>query len=154
MTTTINQILSALYDVVESVSPTVEADYPFLRWDSLDDLSLADPSPSWRKFRISVSATGKGTLQSGSETRSKMAKVSIAINYPKGFFGDTDTSFLGIESIRAVDDALLVNEICFKRPNAFQAAVDSMRSPKWLGSALQGRLWVINLEIEYQEAVL
>jgi hypothetical protein len=153
MATTINQILSALYDIVEDVTPTIEADHPFQRWESLDDMSLADPSASWRAFRISVASTGKGTLQSGAEVRSKMAKLNLSINYPKGFFGDSDSAFLGIENLRAVDDALLVSELFFKRPNSFQAAVDSVRSLKWTGSTLQGRLWVISFEVDYMEAV-
>lgn len=147
------EILTALYNIIEDLTCESESDNGFHRWDSLDDMAGADPSPSWRAFRLLVTATGKGTLQSGSETRSKMSKVSVIINYPKGFFGDSDTDFLGVESIRAEDDSTIVNALCFSRPLALQDAVSNVRSIKWLGSALQGRFWVINLEIEYLEAI-
>ncbi len=147
----IKEIILALYPIIEAIPCESEATEGFKRWRSLDDMSLADASPSWRAFRLIVLATGKGTLQSGSETRSKMARLAITINYPKGFFGDDDTEFLGVELIRAEDDAVIVNKLCFKRPLELQDQVSSVRSIKWLGSALQGRLWVINLELEYLE---
>lgn len=147
----LSDILSALYTIIEGLTCNYEASDGFARWTSLDDMSLADPSPGWRAFRIVVTGTGKGTLSSGSETRSKMAKLAVCINYPKGYFGDTDTAHLGVEAIRADDDAVIVNSLCFSRPVGLQDAVSQVRAPKWLGSALQGRLWVINLEIEYLE---
>ena len=149
----LSDILSALYTIIEAIPCNYEADDGFERWSSLDDLSLSDPSPGWRAFRLVVTGTGKGTLQSGSEKRSKMAKLAVTINYPKGFFGDTDSTFLGVEAIRADDDALIVNKLCFARPNELQDAVSDVRSTKWLGSALQGRLWTINLELEYMETI-
>ena len=149
----LSEILTSLYGIIEALTCNYVVDEGFKRWRSLDDMTLADPSPSWRAFRIVITGTGKGTLSSGSESRSKMAKLAIAVNYPKGFFADDDTDALGVENIRADDDALIVNRLCFERPNGLQDAVSNVRAPKWLGSALQGRLWVINLELEYVETL-
>ena len=149
----LSDILSEIYDIIEDLTPNYEVDKGFERWTSVDDMSLADPSPSFRAFRLTVPSTGKGTLNSGATTRSKMAKVAVVLNYPKGHFDPLDTAYLGVEAIRADDDALIVARLAFSRPLVLQDNVTQVRSIKWVGSALQGRFWVISFEIEYLEEI-
>jgi hypothetical protein len=149
----LSEILTQLYTIIEALTPFYESDKAFTRWTSLEDMSTADPSPSFRAFRLAVVFTGKGTVSSGATMRSKLARVDVLVNYPRAHFDPLDTNYLGVEAIRADDDALIVARLAMSRPLVLQDNVTNVRAPKWLGSAVSGRLWVISFEFEYLEEV-
>lgn len=148
----LSEIIAAIATSTEAQTPRYETNRAFARWKTLDDLATADPNLSFRAFQVRVPSIKHGSMQDSSTKRSKAALVQIAISYPVGYQIENDTDFLGVDALRSDDDALLVNLFCFIRPLTLQTIGD-VRSIKWLGSQLQGRLWVISLDIEYLETI-
>jgi hypothetical protein len=148
----LSQIIGVIYSTIEGLVPHYESAQSFARYTGEDDLSLLDPGPHFRAFRVVPVSVGKGGLQDSSTKRSKAALVEIRINYPTAYQVSGDSSYLGIEVIHADDDAYLVNALCFSRPLSIQT-LDDVRSVLWRGSALRGRLWVITLAVEYLETI-
>jgi hypothetical protein len=149
----LSETLAVVYDVVEGITPHYDASAPFVRWRSLEPIETGDVAACFRNFRVAVPSTGKGSLQDSSTKRSKKALVQIKVLYPLAYYPDGDTDYLGVEMLREDDGCRIVNALCFARPLALQDQVSDVRSIKWLGSALSGRLWVISLEIEYLETI-
>lgn len=147
------EIVQCLYDVIEEITPHYEASRTLTRWTQEAPLEEADPSKSFRCFRILVPRVAKGALNDSRDKKSKFALVQIAVNYPIRYNIDGDTDYLGVEVMREDDGQQIVNAFCFRRPLPLQSLGD-VRSIKWAGSQLVGRLWVISLEIEYMESVV
>lgn len=149
----LSAILTAMYAAIEDTTPFYEPDKGFVRYRDELDLSLTDPGATYRNFRIAVLSMGRGPKPDQRDKFSRSAVLQIQINYPLSYqmsLAD-DPHGLGIEAIRQDDGRLIEDTLCHQRPNPVEAVMSGTSPLLWQGSFLVGRLWVVQVSIDYME---
>jgi len=149
----LSSILSAIYDAIEATAPFYEQDKGFTRYRDELDLSLTDPGLTFRNFRVSVLSVGRGPKPDQRDKHSRQAVLQVQVNYPLSYqmASADDPAGLGIEALRQDDGRLIEDTLCHRRPAPVEAIMSGTSPLLWQGSFLVGRLWTIQLSIDYME---
>lgn len=150
MSRAIRTLLGHLYDAVIAITPTSEEYATYRAWTGPGPLSAAEGAAALRSIRWSVDAVRMAPMSQQRDAYYREAELALTVAYPDAYWPAQGADRLGVEGLRAEDEADIAGALSYGRYAPLQSE-PSLVGLVYLGATLVGPLSVLRWRLTYQE---